>query len=85
MRRIRIDYTVYPPDFNPDGSPCWDFRTFTKAKRRAKKLGEGALVYRNFNEIDKKGQPGDWWGGKYYWRWTGARFERQMETGRQAG
>jgi hypothetical protein len=48
-------------------------------------LGIGALVYRNFNEINKKGQPGDWWGGKHYWRWTGIRFERQRETGRQVG
>ncbi len=85
IRRIRIDYTVYPPDSKPNGSPCWDFRTFTKAKRRAKALGIGALVYRNFNEINENGQPGDWWGAKHFWRWTGRRFERQKETGRQAG
>jgi hypothetical protein len=86
IRRIQIDYTVYPPDFNPDGSPCWDFRTFTKAKRKARGLGIGARVYRNFNQTNKRGQPlGDWWGDKHCWRWNGSRFERSMETGQQVG
>jgi hypothetical protein len=62
IQRIRIDYTVYPPDFKPGKSPCWDFRTFTKAKRKAKGLGNGARVYRNFNQTNKRGQPlGNWW------------------------
>lgn len=78
IRRIRIDYTVYPPDFKAGESPCWDFRTFTKAKRKARGLGVGARVYRNFN---KGGEFGDWWGNKYFWRWAGTRFERLRETG----
>jgi hypothetical protein len=44
IRRIRIDYTVYPPDFKPGKGPCWDFRTFTKAKRRARVLGIGGPI-----------------------------------------
>jgi|SRR5258708_7572392 hypothetical protein len=86
IQRIRIDYTVYPPDFKPGESPCWDFRTFTKAKFRARVLGVGARVYRNFNQTNKRGQPlGDWWGDKYFWRWTGTRFQRCRETGEQVG
>jgi hypothetical protein len=86
INRIRIDYTVYPPDFKPGESPYWDFRTFTKAKFRARVLGVGARVYRNFNQTNKRGQPlGDWWGDKYFWRWTGARFQRCRETGARVG
>ena len=87
IQRIRIDYTVYPPDFKPgQKSPCWDFRTFTKAKRKAKGLGVGARVYRNFNQTNKRGQIlGGWWGDKYFWRWTGTRFHRCRETGQQVG
>lgn len=86
VQRIRIDYTVYPPNFKPGESPWWDFRTFTKAKFRARVLGVGARVYRNFNQTNKRGQPlGDWWGDKYFWRWTGTRFQRCRETGEQVG
>jgi hypothetical protein len=83
IRRIRIDYTVYPPDFIPGKSPCWDFLTFTKAKRKARSLGPGASIYRNFNQTNK-GQPlGDWWGAKYFWVWSGSGFKKRRETGQQ--
>lgn len=62
MRRITIDYTVYAPDFKPGKSPCWDFRTFLKAKAAARRVGSGARAYRNFNRISR-----DWSGSKYYW------------------
>jgi len=86
IRRIRVDYTVYPPNLNPGKGVCWDFQTFTKAKRKAKALGVGTRVYRNFNQTNKAGQIlGDWWGGQYFWVWTGKEFTRFRETGQQAG
>jgi hypothetical protein len=86
IRRIRIDYTVYPPDFKPGESPCWDFSTFTKAKRKARVLAIGALVYRNFNQTNKRGQLlGGWWGNKFFWRWNGFGFDRLKEMGKQVG
>jgi hypothetical protein len=86
IRRIKIDYTVYPPNFKPGESPCWDLRTFERAKRRARDLGVGSRVYRNFNQTNKRGRIlGDWWGGKFYWRWDGSVFERFVETGQQVG
>jgi hypothetical protein len=80
----RIDYTVYPPEFKPGESPSWEFGTFTKAKRKARALGIGALVYRNFNQTNKQ-RPSDWWGDKHFWRWTGSRFQRRRETFEQVG
>jgi hypothetical protein len=84
--RKRIDYTVYPPNFKPGESPCWDLRTFSRAKRRARGLGIGARVYRNFNQSNKRGRAlGGWWGGNHFWRWNGYTFERFVETGQQVG
>jgi hypothetical protein len=61
IRRIRIDYTVYRSDDHP-GDPCWDFRTFIKAKSAARSFGVGARVYRNFNQTNKRNKVlGDWW------------------------
>lgn len=82
IHRIRIDYTVYSPNYAPGEGPCWDFGTFTKAKRKARGLGIGALVYRNFNQTNKGGAVGDWWGNRYFWRWTGSHFERLRERGK---
>jgi hypothetical protein len=76
IRRIRVDYTVYPPNFQPGRDVCWDFMTVTKAKARARQLGPGSRVYRNYNQTNKRGKPlGNWWGGKAY-VWTGDAFER---------
>lgn len=83
IHRIRINYTVYPPDFLPDKSPCWDFRTFTKAKSKARGLGIGALVYRNFNQADKDQPVANWWGDRYFWFWSGLSFEKRREIGGQ--
>jgi hypothetical protein len=85
IRRIRIDYTVYPPDHQP-GKPCWDFGTFIRAKSAARSFGVGARVYRNFNQTNKRNKIlGDWWGDKYFWTWNGQRFERAFDTRRFAG
>ena len=80
INRIRIDYTVYPPNFKPGEDPFWDFQTFTKAKRWARRLGVGSSVHRNFNQTNKR-EPvvGDWWSAKYYWRWSGSHFRRFIE------
>jgi hypothetical protein len=84
--RIRIDYTVYTPDYKTGEGGCWDFRTFAKAKRKAQGLGVGARVYRNFYQIAKRGRLlGDWWGDKHFWSWSGSRFDRRRETGRPVG
>jgi hypothetical protein len=85
IRRIRIDYTVYPPEHRP-GEPCWDFRTFVRAKSAARSFGVGARVYRNFNQTNKRNKVlGDWWRDKYFWIWSGKRFERMFDTKRFAG
>ena len=81
LRRVRIDYTVYAPDYEP-GEGCWDFRTCTKAKRKAQALGVGARVYRNLNEENKSMSfIGDWWTYKDYWAWGVSGFV----TGRRGG
>jgi hypothetical protein len=77
IERIRIDYTVYSPNYRPEEGLCLDFGTFTKAKARARNLGAGSRVYRNFNQKNKNGQVlGDWWWDDRYWRWDGATFKR---------
>jgi hypothetical protein len=71
IKRIRIDYTVYPPN-HQSGEPCRDFRTFERAKKAARALGPGSRVYRNFNQANKRECTlGDWWGGNRFWTWNG--------------
>jgi hypothetical protein len=77
IRRIQIDYTVYSPNYRPGVGVCLDFRNLQRAKSRARGLGAGARVYRNFNQKNKKGQIlGDWWSCDRYWLWDGATFKR---------
>lgn len=76
MKRIRIDYTVYPPNFSP-GDGCWDFRTFQRAKSASRSLGIGARIYRNFNKRGRAGEVEDWWSGKLFWLWNGNAFQRR--------
>jgi hypothetical protein len=67
IKRIRIDYTVYSPNYHP-GDGCWDLQTLENAKRKARGLGPGTRIYRNFNQTNKRGQIlGDWWTGNNYW------------------
>ena len=85
IRRIRIDYTVYPPNYQRGGT-CWDFRTLRRAKTAARGLGSGSRVYRNFNQTNKRGQIlGDWWSGKYFWAWSGNFFCRKLDAHRFNG
>jgi hypothetical protein len=77
IERIRIDYTVYPPD-HKKGEPCWDFRTFGRAKTGARGFGIGSRIYRNFNRTNKR-DLSDWWSGKYYWIWNGSLFEHRID------
>ena len=83
--RVTIDYTVYPPNYHP-GDGCWDLRTFERAKRRARGLGTGSRIYRNFNQTNKRGQVlGDWWTGKIFWIWSGKLFIRKIDPDRFTG
>ncbi len=85
IERIRIDYSVYPPNHR-SGEPCWDFRTFRRAKSAARSLGLGARIYRNFNQTNKRGKIlGDWWRDRHRWTWTGKKFEREFDPQRFAG
>ena len=85
IKRIRIDYTVYPPDHRR-GDPCWDFRTFNRAKAAARSSGRGSRVYRNFNQSNKLGHVlGDWSSGKHFWIWNGKVFCRAVDTDRFSG
>ena len=68
----KIDYTVYPPDYQPDAG-CWDFRTVAKARLAAKKLGVGARVRRNINVIGKSPTQTDWCVERV-WEWNGEEF-----------
>jgi hypothetical protein len=78
IRTIKIDYTVYSPNYRP-GAGCWDLRTLESAKRKARGLGAGSRIYRNFNQTNKRGNI-DWWTGKHCWTWTGALFLRWLDT-----
>jgi hypothetical protein len=68
----RINYTVYPPDFTPEMG-CWDYRTVTKARRAAMKLGRGARLRRNVNARHKSQAQTDWWVERV-WEWNEVTF-----------
>jgi len=68
----RIDYTVYAPNYEP-GKGCWDFRTVTKARLAAIKLGVGAQLRRNVYVTDKSREEVDWWVERV-WEWNGRGF-----------
>jgi hypothetical protein len=72
LRSKRIDYTVYGPNFEPDKG-CWDYRTVTKARLAAKKLGLGARLRRNVNVTAKRRTEVDWWVERV-WEWNGKEF-----------
>lgn len=72
LRSKRIDYTVYGPNFEPDKG-CWEYRTATKARLAAKKLGVRARLRRNVNVRGKKGTEVDWWVERV-WEWNGEEF-----------
>jgi hypothetical protein len=78
IKGAKIDYTVYPANYHP-GDGCWDLRTLESAKRKARGLGTGSRIYRNFNQ-DNKRRNIDWQTGKHYWVWTGALFLRKLDS-----
>ena len=79
IKRIRIDYTVYPP-LHQSGGQCWDFRTFERARKAARALGPGSRVYRNFNQTNKEENTlGDWRSDKSFWTWDGASFRSALD------
>jgi hypothetical protein len=85
IKRIKIDYTVYPPNYH-HGDGCWDLRNFERAKQRARGLGAGSRIYRNFNQTNKRDQIlGDWWTGKHFWTWNGVSLHRKTDADRFTG
>jgi len=79
IKRIRIDYTVYPP-LHQSGGQCWDFRTFERAKKAARALGSGSRVYRNFNQTNKEESTlGGWSSDKWFWTWNGSSFTSALD------
>lgn len=80
LRRIRIDYTVYPSDWSRENGTHYNFRTFKKAKAGARRLGTGASIYRNFNAESKRSRIiGEWWQANSFWLWDGARLLRFLD------
>ncbi len=72
MKRVRIDYTTYSPDYAPDIGECWDYRTLRGARKKAQKLGVGSLIVRNFN----RKKPVDWGQSTFCWMWDGFAFRK---------
>lgn len=75
IRRNRIDYTVFSPNYEPEatGSSCWDVRTAAKARLLAKKLGPGARIWRNINRKDKDKPIADFYQARVF-EWNGKVF-----------
>jgi hypothetical protein len=76
MKGLRIDYTIYSPDYAPGAGECLDYPTFRGAKRKAKALGAGSLVIRNFNREKVNGVVNIWWQSPYCWVWNGLVFQK---------
>ena len=77
IRRIRIGYTLYSPDYKRESGLCLDFATFGSAKRRARGLGRGSNIVRNFNQRSKDGST-DWWQDHRYWFFSGVTFRKVL-------
>lgn len=73
IARKTINYTVYPPRFNPDRDICRDFRTVTRARLAAKCLGIGSKLRRNVNVTNKPPLVLDW-SVERVWEWDGVSF-----------
>jgi hypothetical protein len=77
MKGQRIDYTVYSPNYVPGAGECWDHSTIRGAKFKAKKLGIGSKIIRNFNQENRaKTWIGNWWQSPYCLIWDGEEFVR---------
>ncbi len=79
MKRTRIGYTIYSPDYSHSlrVGECWDYGTIRGAKRKARELGIGAIVIRDFTHANRAGLPvGDWWQTQFCWVWNGFEFQK---------
>jgi hypothetical protein len=54
---------------------CLDFDTFESAKKRARGLGAGCVLVRNFDQQNKGGGI-EWWQEEFCWYFDGARFRK---------
>ena len=70
IARKIINYTVYAPRFDSDGDMSWDFRTATRARLAAKRLGIGYRLRRNIN-LTKKPPRVEYWWVERVWEWDG--------------
>jgi len=76
MKLVRISYTIYSPNYVRGQGECWDFPTFRGAKAKARALGVGSLIVRNFNKAAKAGDSEDWWQSALSWVWNGVSFSK---------
>jgi len=84
MRLVHVDYTIYSPSYratrDSEGNPqdghgeCWDCPTIRSAKRKAKDLGIGSTIVRNFNQAYRPDGGGEWWQADFCWVWNGLSF-----------
>ncbi len=79
MKRVRIDYTVYSPNYVPGTGECWDHRTMRGARKKAQGLGVGSLVVRNLN----RDHPSDWWQSTFCWVWDGLAFKKSFSQSKK--
>jgi hypothetical protein len=76
IRRKRLEYTVYPPNFDPERNVSFDFLTFSRAKRRAVQLGIGSQIWRAVQQNNRRGESlGGWWDIALF-ICTGSEFKR---------
>src|SRR5271156_156003 len=73
IQRKRIEYTVYPPNFNKDRDRYRDFRTAVRARRFARSLGVGARIYRTINQVEKGVAIDKFWDDRVF-EWSGVDF-----------
>jgi hypothetical protein len=73
--RVRINYTLYSPAYDRQTGLCLDFETLAAAKRRARGLGPGTVLVRNFDQANKDGGS-DWWQDGRCWLFDGRDFKR---------
>jgi len=74
---IRINYTLYSPNYERATGLCLDFDTLERAKRRARDLGSGTIFVRNFDRTNKYGTI-DWWQAERFWLFDGAEFKKVL-------
>jgi hypothetical protein len=90
LRITSVNYTIYSPNYRShrdsqgclqDGhGECWDYPDIRSAKRKAKELGMGSLIVRNFNQADRPGRLGAWWQSSFCWVWNGVVFKRSYSV-----